>query len=258
MIEPREYGIKIEDSNNSDYINRILVGTPSTGLVRMEWVQARYGQIIPVNWSNVQMIQWMNGYIPLRYQVDDAQNMIIREAIKGDFEWLLLIEHDTCPPPDAFIRFNQYIKDGKVPIVSGLYYTRSRPSEPLTFRGRGTSTYTDWKPGDLVWCDGIPTGMLLIHNSIYKTMWNESPEYNIAGQITRRVFETPRNQWFDPQLNQFNTISGTSDLSWCERIMKENFFEKSGWSEYQKMEFPFLVDTNIFCIHIDQEGIKYP
>jgi hypothetical protein len=190
--------------------------------------------------------------------VDDAQNIIVKQAVEGKYQWLLLIEHDTIPPADAFIRFNQYMRDEKIPVVSGLYYARSRPSEPLVFRGRGNSFYGDWQPGDMVWCDGVPTGMLLIHCSILRAMWDESPEYSVRGTITRRVFETPRNVWIDPTTHQFNSESGTSDLAWCDRVMKGGFFEKAGWKEYQEKEYPFCVDTNIFCKHIDPDGQQYP
>jgi len=147
--------------------------------------------------------------------------------------------------------------DEDIPVISSLYFTKSDPPEPILYRGRGNSYFRDWKLGDKVWVDGIPFGCTLIHGSIIKAMWKESPEYSISGQITRRVFETPAKSWSDPQGNILSN-RGTSDLAWCERIMKENFFEKSGWSKYQKMKYPFLVDTNIFCKHIDTNGRQYP
>jgi hypothetical protein len=150
------------------------------------------------------------------------------------------------PPADAFVRFNTYMREAKVPVISGLYYTRSRPSEPLIFRGRGNSFYHNWKQGDLVWCDGVPTGCLLIHSSILKAMWDESSEYFTNNQIVRRVFDTPRHVWYDPETKEHNMQTGTSDLEWCTRVMKGNFFEKAGWPEYKDKEFPFLVDTNNF------------
>lgn len=254
----REYRTIIKDSNDPGYVNRLLVATPCTGLVRIEWVQARYGQVIPTNWSMVQMNQFMNSFIPLRYQVADAQNLIVKQVIEGDFEWLLLIEHDTCLPPDAFIRFNQYMRDEKVPVVSGLYYTRSRPSEPLVYRGRGTSVYTDWQFGEEVWCDGVPTGCLLVHSAILREMWNDSEEYIIGEDKTRRVFDTPRALWNDPESKQHNTVQGTSDLDWCTRVMKGGYFAKAGWTEYQDKEFPFLVDTEIFCRHVNPDGEMFP
>lgn len=247
-----------QDSGDPGYVNRVLIATPTTGTVRMEWVMGRYGQTIPTNWSMVQMLQFMNGYIPVRYQVADAQNLIAKAVVEQDFEWLLLVEHDTIPPADAFIRFNEYMRDGKVPIVSGLYYTRSVPSEPLVYRGRGTSCYMDFKKGDKVWADGVPTGMLLVHGAIIRAMWAESPEYTVGGIKTRRVFDTPRKLWYNESTGTFNTVSGTSDLDWCTRIMEEGFFKKAGWDAYQKKKYPFLVDTNIFCRHIDIDGTQYP
>ena len=248
------------DSNDPGYINRILIATPTQGLVRMEWVLARHGQVIPMNWSMVQYAQFMSSFVPLRYSVPDAQNLIVQEAIKGDFEWVLFLEDDTMPPPDAFIRFNKYMREGKVPIISGLYFSRSQPSEPLVFRGRGTSVYWDWKFGDKVWVDGVPTGMLLVHMSIMKALYKESPEYNVggSGMRARKVFAKPQKMWVTPE-GHFNTLSGTTDLEWCTRVMDEGIFEKAGWPEYQRKQHPFLVDTGIFCFHIDRHtGVQYP
>lgn len=254
----REYKIILDDSGNTRYVNRLLVGTATTGLVRMEWVTARYGQIIPCNWSLVAINQFMHGYVPINYQVADAQNLIVKAAVEGDFEWMLLIEHDTCPPPDAFVRFNEWMRKEEVPVVSGLYFTKSIPSEPLVYRGRGVSYYGDWHMGDLVECDGVPTGMLLIHCAILRAMWKESDTYTVGNQETRRVFNTPRDQWFDPESREFYQFAGTSDLAWCDRVMKDGYFGKAGWHEFQDKKYPFLVDTNIFCRHIDMDGIQYP
>lgn len=244
--------------NKGPWMNRILIGTPSSGLVRMEWVLARFGQVIPTNWSATDAIQWISTFAPMKYLVADAQNLIVRTLIEKDFEWLLLIESDNLLPPDAFIRINRYMLDGKIPIVSGLYFTKSDPPEPLLYRGRGNSYYQDWKMGDKVWVDGVPTGTLLIHNSILKAMWKESPEYIINGQITRRVFQTPEKVWQDPESGGYHLVVGTSDLAWCERVMKEEFFRKAGWPKYQKMKYPFLIDTNIFIKHIDESGRQFP
>lgn len=244
--------------NTGQWKNRLLIGTPSTGLVRMEWVLARYGQIIPTNWSATDAIQWTSTYAPMQYLVADAQNLIVRTVIEKKMEWLLLLESDNLIPYDAFIKINQYILDKKVPVVSGLYFTKSVPPEPLIYRGRGNSYFKDWKLGDLVWADGVPTGFLLIHASILQAMWDESPEYVINGQVTRRVFEDPGKIWEDIINGGFHLTVGTSDLAWCERVMKENFFTKAGWPEYQKKQYPFLVDTNIFVKHIDENGQQFP
>lgn len=268
MSEPvGEYRTIIDDSGNPGYVNRILIGVPVTGLVRVEWVQARFGQLVPVNWSQVEMFQFLNGYMPLRYQVDDAQNLIVKVALEKEFEWVLLYEHDVVPPANAFIMLNDYMREAKVPIVSGLYFTRALPSEPLVFKGRGNGAFNKFKLGDKVYCDGVPTGFLLIHSSILKAMWEDSEEYDIrqqAGAVTtRRVFNTPRDAWTDPeQTAWYNTTTGTSDLEWCTRVIEGDYLRKAGWGEYvdslDDPKQPFLVDTNLFCRHINMDGSVFP
>lgn len=258
MTKASEYRTKIQDSGTEGYRNRLLVFTPTRGSVRMEWVAARYGQIIPTNWSMVLYQQFVDGFIPLRYSVADAQNLACKELVEKNYEWLLMIEDDTIPPPDAFVRFNQYMQKGDIPVVSGLYFTKSEPSEPLIYRGRGNSTYQDWKLGDKVWCDGVPTGMLLINGNIIREMWKEAPDYNAMGTITKKIFNTPTDMWFDRDSGNILSKTGTSDLQWCEDVIKGKFLEKAGFKDIQKKKYPFLVDTKIFCKHITPEGIQYP
>ena len=254
----REYRSIIIDGGDASYLNRVMIGTAATGVIRIEWAQARYGQMVPVNWSEVSHLEYMTDFIPLHFQVADAQNVIVQQAIERDFEWLLLWEHDVLPQPDALIKINKYIRDEQVPVVSGLYYTRGHPTEPLVFRGRGTSVYTDWKIGDMVWCSGVPTGFLLIHMGILREMWKESPEYKARGRVVRRVFDTPRKVDYNPAINQYSTFQGTSDLEWCNRVIEGEYFKKAGWKKYQKKKYPFLVDTSIFCKHMNIDGSVYP
>lgn len=264
MVEtPRlEYRTIVNSSGNPGYVNRMMVGTACTGLVRIEWLQARMGAVAPVNWSWVQMYQYINGFYTLDYQVADAQNVIVKAAIDGDFQWLLLWEHDVIPQPDVLIRLNEYISKATHPVVSGLYFTRSIPSEPLIFRGTGTGAFYDWKMGDKVYCDGVPTGMLLIHVGLLREMWKDSEEYTIGNTTTRRLFVTPRGMWWEPSSGMWNTVTGTSDLDWCKRVIEGDYLRKSGWGSYvdslEDKSYPFLVDTGIFCRHINPDGQVFP
>ena len=106
----------------------------------------------------------------------------------------------------------------------------------------------------------MPTGLLLVHVPLLKAMWEESPEYRIRDQVTRRVWETPMAAWFDPESNQYRTQTGTSDLTWCDRVRAGGYLAKAGWGDFaaEHPEYPFLVDTNIMAIHIDQDGTRYP
>jgi hypothetical protein len=244
--------------NTTKWKQRMAIGTAVTGLVRIEWVLARYGQIIPVNWSMADLMGWIPTVAPLHYIVSDAQNLIVRSVIAQDIEWLLLLEHDNVIPMNLFLTLNTYMRKATIPVISALYFTKSEPSEPLLFRDRYGTFFDKWKMGDKVWCDAVPTGCLLIHASILRAMWNESPEYKIGDQVTKRVFSEPAKCWFNPQRGTMENYVGTSDLNWCKRVMDEGFFEKAGWHKYQKMKYPFLVDTNIFVKHIDETGRQFP
>lgn len=73
------------------------------------------------------------------------------------------------------------------------------------------------------------------------------------------MFETPRNLWVDPERQHHNATAGTSDLAWCTRVMEGGYFEKAGWHDFAPdMRYPFLVDTNIFCKHINPDGEMFP
>ena len=106
---------------------RLMISVPLTGLLRAEWVLARYGQVIPCNWSQVEVISWMDMFAPMGYLVADARNVAVENFIKGGFEWLFFIDHDVILPSNTFIKLNEYMLDGTVPIFGGLYFTRSFP-----------------------------------------------------------------------------------------------------------------------------------
>jgi hypothetical protein len=238
---------------------RVMVGIPTTGLVRMEWALNRFGQVVPCNWSQLDCVQWLGQCVPLGFLVAEARNVIVAEFIEKDFEWLFFIDHDVVLPLDTTLKFNHYMLKGDVPIFGGIYFTKSVPSEPLIYRGRGNSYYTDWKFGDKVWVDGIHMGCTVIHRSILKAVWDESEEYNAAQKLrVRRVFETPARVFFDPEKHTWFGATGTEDLEFCTRLMTDDIFRKAGWPEYQKKEFPILMDTSVFCRHIDQNGVQYP
>ncbi len=238
---------------------RLIVFTPTMGNVRMEWVQARYAQMIPTNWSFADMLQFLSSHIPMEYQLADAQNLLAKKVIEDGYEWVLFIEDDNVLPPDAFIRMNEYMNRGDIPMVSGLYFLKSTFAEPLLYRGRGNSHFRDWKLGDRVWVDGMPMGFLLMHSSLIKAAWDESEEYMVMGEKTRRVFEQPNSMWLDEESGGIIAKGGTTDLQWCSRLMEDGLLAKAGWPKFQKMKYPFLVDTRIFVKHIDRNsGVMWP
>ena len=88
------------------YTNRILVGIPTTGLIRYEWAVARYGQVIPCNWSQVECLHFYSPASPVGFQVADARNLICNVALRENFEWVFFIDHDVVLSPITVLRWN--------------------------------------------------------------------------------------------------------------------------------------------------------
>ena len=237
---------------------RIFVATGITGLVRAEWAMARWNQASPVNWSKTEYLMWLDQYAPLGFLVAEARNVAVAQFLEHGFEWLVFIDHDVILPPTFLITVNERIIKERIPVWCGLYFTKSVPSEPLVFRGLGNGYYADWKMGDKVWVSGVPMGATVIHRSILQVCWDEAEEYDFNGMKMKRVFETPIRMWEDPKTQSWQTSIGTEDLAWCDKVKENGIFRKAGWPEYQKKPYPFLLDTAVYCTHIDNSGNRYP
>jgi hypothetical protein len=204
----------VEATVNPDKPTRsLLIGVPTLGVIRMEWHIAVTGAIIPCNWG----CGWQ---IPFGYLTPDAQNVIAHTALTNKADWLLLIEDDVLIPPDFFIRMERWIKQGDVPIVSGLYHLKNSPTrEPLVYRGRGNGAFRDFKYGDAVWVDGVTTGCLLIHMSLIRAMAEIVESYEVrngsGSVVIKKIFDSPRLWAADPATGNFAKIMGTSDLYFC-------------------------------------------
>lgn len=240
------------------YGKRLLLSVPLTGMVRAEWMLSRYGQGIPTNWSQVEIIQWMDQYSPMGYLVADARNAAVDTFIKGDFEWLFFIDHDVVMPYDTFSKMNQWMLKGTVPIVGGLYFTKSVPAEPLLYREYGSSYFLDWKMGDQVWVQAMGLGCNIVHRSILEVIYKDSEEYKMGTQTVRRIFESPSKTYYDAEKGEWKTEGGTEDIFFYNRLKKEKIYQRAGWPEFQKKQWPVLCDTTIFCRHIDWAGVQYP
>lgn len=245
------------DGNPRD---RLLIVTPTLGNVRMEWAVRRYSQVVPCNWASHDVHIGPGAIVPMHYLVADAQNIAADHMMKGSFQWLLFWEDDVIPPPNLYVLIDEYIRKETVPVVSGLYFLKTERSEPVCYRGLGTRCFVEFKLGQKHWVDGVPTGMLLVHRSIIELMSTESEPYKtLGGQVVPKVFETPSEMRQAPDTGQWQRRQGTSDLAWCRRIINEKVFARAGWKRIGNKKWPFLLDTRIYCSHIDlSTGRQYP
>lgn len=273
MSKATKKGRAISPVNTKQQDNRvdILVGSPTLGVIRMEWHNAMCGMVSPPNWSTVRST-------PQGYMVADAQNILCDTLLRGSFRALLLIEDDTCPPPQAYIEFDRWLwkmeRKKAPPVVSGVYHIKGSAEvrrgkrggiqlmgpEPLIYRGGGTRAFRDFKYGDVVWCSGVPTGALLLHRSVLEA-WAREPDvetYSLHGYPfpLKKIFQQPSKVWMED--GGIHVSSGTSDLWWSEQTIKRDILTKAGWPQFQKKQYPYIVDTALLFKHVDRgSGVLY-
>lgn len=250
----------------------ILIGTPTLGVVRIEWYNSMNGMVSPPNWATVRST-------PTGYTVPDAQNILVDTTLRNKFRALLLIEDDTCPPPQTLIEMDRWFwkmeRRKAPPIVSGLYHIKGSAEmrrgktggiellgpEPLAYRGNGTRAYRDWKPGDVIWVSGVPTGALLIHRSILEA-WANEPDvetYQIPGYPfpAKKIFQQPSQVWVD-DAGGTHVSAGTTDLWWSAQTIEREILKKAGWPQFQKKQYPYVIDTALHFKHVDRSsGMLY-
>ena len=251
---------------------QVLLGTPTLGTVHIHWYNAMVGMVTPPNWSVVRST-------PMGYTVADAQNLLVDTMLRGPFRALILIEDDTCPPPETILVFDRWFwkmeRKKAPPVVSGLYHIKGSAEvrkgkkggiellgpEPLAYRGGGTRAFRDWKYGDVIWVSGVPTGALLLHRSILEA-WANDPEvetYTLPGYPfpIKKVFQQPARVWIEED-GGTHVASGTSDLWWSGETIKRGLLAKAGWPQFQKKEFPYVIDTSLVFKHVDRaSGVLY-
>lgn len=231
--------------------HRMLIGVPTLGNVRIEWYNAMSALTIPTNWSN-------STQTPIGFLTDDAQNIVCKDALANNFDWVLFIEDDVIPPVDLFQRLRNYVVDGRYPMIAGLYHLKTNPPEPMVYRGRGNGPFTRWKMGDVIPVDGLPMGCTLISVKLLRAVAqhrNEMYVLTVGQERTRvpRVFITPREVAFDAKTGSYSKKCGTSDLVFCDYVIEHGLLAKAGWPKLTKEKYPFIIDTRIHCGHIDRE-----
>jgi hypothetical protein len=201
------------------------------------WKRQRVAMIMPADTmihSKVALSLWNlifppnNGVIKILAQgmeVGDAYSQAISQILAHpqlkDFEFILTVEHDNSPPPDALLKLLEDLEEHpEFCCVSGLYYTKGEggcaqiwgdPADPvLNFRPQVP------KPDSLQECVGVGMGFSLWRTSVFKDE-----------RLAKPYFKTEKGA---------GGVS-TQDLWW--------------WTQNRKWGYRCAVDTRVKVGHID-------
>lgn len=159
--------------------------------------------------------------------IDVSRDKAVKIAIQRGARWLFFIDSDVVAPVDTLERLIAHNK----PIVGGLYVRRHNPpfNEMLRQMPNGMLRPIqdgEYTPGELVSCDAIATGCMLIDTQIFEKM----QPYNIVvdGQ---QVYP----QWFFWTENRL-PLGRSEDFSFCGKA--------------RQFGIEIFCDTSIVCKHI--------
>lgn len=103
---------------------KILIAVPAMDMVHTNFVRSLVGLKIPEG-----EIHYM---IPQATLIYDARNMIAAEAVSGGFDRVLWLDSDMAFDRDLLEKLNARMDEGH-DFVTGIYYSRKPPIEPVIF-----------------------------------------------------------------------------------------------------------------------------
>ena len=187
---------------------RIMISVPTFGTLDVEWNTRFMALAIPLGAP-------VNHCWPVNLTVDEARNRSVEAAIERECDYLFFVDYDVLLDPDVLTRL---VAHG-LPVVGGLYYSKSHPPEPIAFvDGRPA---TDWEQGDMIAVDVMGMGCTLLDVGLLKEMG--PPWFKTTDEAAMVNGEPTRTQ-------------STEDAYFCDRVTNETDAKP-------------CIDTGIICGH---------
>lgn len=100
---------------------------------------------------------------------DTNRNAAVEDALDAGADWIYWHDDDTVHPLGALKRL---LAVGQ-PFVSGVYYLKQPPCNPVAYRRREDGSYypvVDFRRGELLTVDSVGMGCALIHREVYEAI----------------------------------------------------------------------------------------
>lgn len=192
--------------------NSTVIIIPTRGMIHARVVQAWQSLIAPMNQKRA--IIFASGH-----EVGIAYNEMLKNVLANPelakWKYVLTLEDDNLPPPDAHVRLLESIEWGKYDAVSGLYFTKGEGGnmpmaygDPAEFKNTGVLKF---QPRDVR--EALAAGQIMPVNGIAMgcALWR------------MELFREIAAPWF-VTVNDIVPGKGamcfTQDLSFCEKAVR--------------------------------------
>ncbi len=218
------------------------IGIPSYGMTHLFFTARLLNLRLPMN----RAVRW---FFVIGKEVGQARNEICARALQVEeddprekVEELLFIDDDVLFHPDMLLKLFQH----DLPIVSGLYYSKTSVPTPLVLHGEFEGTAKKWTPGELVECAAHGMGLCLMKTDLLKRLRDETDLGVDAGGFPA-WFRTRRDEGIVRADGVSATYNATEDVYFLQQV--------------RALGVQPVVDTSAqaFGWHLDtQKQIAYP
>lgn len=203
---------------------RVAVVLPSSDLIAAKVALAIWNLAFPPN-NGVARILALGDEVGVAYS--NAIESILNTPGLSEFEYLLTIEHDNCPPADGVIKLIEQMENHpELACIGGLYFTKG-PGGVAQIWGDVRDPLPNFRPqmpdlnGGLVECYGTGMGFNLWRMDMFKDARIKRP-------------------WFRTLKGKDGEGVGTQDLVF--------------WGEARKYGYRCAIDCSVKVGHYDLKG----
>ncbi|KKL11137.1 hypothetical protein LCGC14_2548840, partial [marine sediment metagenome] len=198
----------------------IALAIPTWGKVSIAWASAMRHIGGPLGANTVELAPVIGKPIA------EARNELMEAAINNNCDYILFVGDDVLLPPDTLNRLLQRTWDNPdVHLVTGMYWTKTWPTQPYIWRGIQRGPYLNWKHGEFFELDYAGCDCLLIRLT---------PEMKALGP-----------DWFSTEW----TWEGGKEAPTL--LATEDFFF---YTKTRKAGMQLWCDSNVQCIHEDRNS----
>jgi len=159
--------------------NRTIIIAPTRGMIHHRVVTAWQSLIGPPNQTRHFMMV-VGHEVGKAY--NDAISQILAHPDLSKWPYIMTLEDDNLPPPDAHVRLLETIEWGKYDAVSGIYFTKGEFPMPMAYGDPADFKRTgilDFKPrdvraaiakGNIMPVNGIAMGCALWRTQMFKKL----------------------------------------------------------------------------------------
>lgn len=209
-----------------------IIGIPSFGQVSINWAMSLTSIAMPINFSN-------QFHLVMNKRIDIARNEIVAEAIKREDNprFVFFLDDDVIMPPDTLRKLVHKMDNlpEDIGAISGVYYSKSEPGEPLIFQKKGRGSYYDWKVGDFfkAWAAGC--GLVIIRTQALRDMQAQVGEpffaidYGLTkkGDGTYEARSITEDLYFYTKMGKTKAPNGKNYSLWIDTSIQGLHFEKN-------------------------------